>query len=57
MAAADQTAIRKTEKYSRLTFAHLFIPFKTLGPINTAGVDFILLLTISGKSLEVNFLF
>jgi hypothetical protein len=41
--AAEVAALRKEEKYADLTAAYLFFPlaFQTMGPINSAGQDFI----------------
>ena len=42
-AAAEAAALRKVKKYTDLARYHLFYPlaFETMGPINTAGLDFI----------------
>lgn len=41
--AAEVATLCKAEKYAETTKAHLFFPlaYKTLGPINCAGQDFI----------------
>lgn len=60
---AEQTTIRKTENCLGLPSLHLFLPiaFETLGPVNSARVDFIravgrCLSTSSGESREVSFI-
>jgi len=42
-AAAEAAAVRKMKKYTDLARHHLFYPlaFETMGPINSAGLDFI----------------
>src|SRR6218665_435130 len=41
--AAEQAAIRKTAKYALLPATYVFVPiaFKTLGPVNAEGAEFL----------------
>src|SRR6218665_4109688 len=41
--AAEQAAVRKTAKYALLPATYVFVPiaFKTLGPVNAEGAEFL----------------
>src|SRR6218665_118365 len=61
--AAEQAAIRKTAKYALLPATYVFVPiaFKTLGPVNAEGAEFLSELgrrisSVSGDQRETNFL-
>jgi len=61
--AAEQAAVRKSEKYALLPATHLFVPiaFETLGPVNAEGAQFLSELgrripSDSGDQRETNFL-
>lgn len=63
-AAAESAARKKAVKYSDISRTHLFVPIavESLGPINSAGVDFLttlgkLLSEKSGDPRETTFLF
>src|SRR6218665_2698255 len=58
-----QAAIRKTAKYALLPATYVFVPiaFKTLGPVNAEGAEFLSELgrrisSVSGDQRETNFL-
>ena len=62
-AAAENAAAKKIDKYSELSTTYTFIPlaFETLGPVNSAGRDFVngvgnRIRAISGDAREVQFL-
>jgi len=61
--AAEQAAVRKSEKYALLPATHVFVPiaFKTLWPVNAEGVQFLSELgrrisSVSEDQRETNFL-